>query len=1574
MSKIAMNWAVKLLILLVPFFAGILVSNLAMAQAPVKALSSVSPLTTQEVASRRSRGSSQSRLNSLPQSAFNNRKKQSVSTAVFIENRGQFDSKVRYQVKIGVQTAWLTADGVVFDATWPRASEQVSTTSGKRNTLAESSAPRSPSITLDRTKPRSRNLERLVFAEDFVAANCCSKIEGKQPVLGVYNYFQGRDAKEWRTNVPSYAEVTYHDVWPGIDLRIYGNGSDLEQEFIVQPGGDLSRLHISYRGIDGLNVAKDGSLEVATAFGTLRETKPRLYQKVAGKREAVDGQYRLVGEWSYRFEVNGHNPLYALVVDPTLLYSTFLGGSAGNRVDNYTNEYATGIAVDTSGNAYVAGYTASTDFPTTVGALQVSPASGSFITKLNSTGSALIYSTYLGNSSRINAIAVDSAGNAYVTGYSISGQFPYTPNAYLPCGSADFFLTGINPTGSALTYSTCLGSGGDVAYQALYGAYPKAIAVDSVGRAYVTGETNASLPTTANAYQSSNPGTRYAAFVMMFDTTASGIASLKYSSFFGIPSNTGAYGTSGNGIAVDESGHIYLAGSAGDGLPTTSGALQASLAAGVFCNPYSDALVVCPNGFLAKIDPTASGAQSLIYSTYLGGGDDQVNAIVVDASGNAYVTGSTASAGFPVTPGAFQTTGFVNHTRTVTEAFVTKLNAGGSKLVYSTFLGGNSPNSGNGIAVDSFGNAYVAGNFRAGGVSNAFFPVTPDAYQSTFTKISGDSQEAFLTKVNPAGSGLVYSSYLGGIGDDVATAVAIDQTGDAYVAGYTGSSNFPTTLGAFQPSVDGTGDAFLTKFSFSTSFKILRLSQLSGGNTGTSTPQIFGAGFQPGLTVNLLCTDTTILGQNPVVGPFGTTVTAIFDLRGVDPGACDVQATNPDGTHAVLRSGFSVLNGGSSLVSVDVLGLDRVGLGISEPYYIVVSDSGNIDAYDFLVTITIPTTVAYNFGCMMPSPTDIGILWLGSNWCQTPVGYQAGSSVYIPIWIYKVPVNGQLWQPITLALNTVPGPPHSLFTAMNVELTGYDSPFSRAGDLAQIATSPIDQSIVQAAVATFGNSGMTASDAARFTAQATSSSTSAAQMQTNLSNDVSATVNWCTDSFVHEVACGVPFKAAGYFGELAGAFGAYTGAEVEAAMAYFKAVMAGYVNLQTRDIQIADNVEYLAPGDPNRLDGPNGIGGVRWVAGQHPLTYAVSFENEPSASAPAQNVVITNPLDANIDLSSLKLIAINIPGVQVPIPPTFVPATGLNEISTSVDLRPSQNLLVNVDGKLNPASRVLTWTFSSIDPTTGLTPTDPLLGFLPPSAAGSVFFSAAALPGIPTSTQINNQAVVVFNANPAISTNIWSNTIDNTPPGSHVSALTPTSTCPAFRVSWFGSDVGSGLQGFTIYASDSGGPFTAWLSNTTAASATYLGTVGHSYSFYSIATDLTGNVEGGKTSAEASTTVTAASSCGAPSLSGQVANVAQTGTTVTASLQLTNTGFTAAQALNINQITLRTLSGSGTVTLASPTLPTAEGPLGIGATATVPLTLNVPTTVTRFSLTESGNMKDGTGNTYTYSLAQTVIP
>jgi len=398
------------------------------------------------------------------------------------------------------------------------------------------------------------------------------------------------------------------------------------------------------------------------------------------------------------------------------------------------------------------------------------------------------------------------------------------------------------------------------------------------------------------------------------------------------------------------------------------------------------------------------------------------------------------------------------------------------------------------------------------------------------------------------------------------------------------------------------------------------------------------------------------------------------------------------------------------------------------------------------------------------------------------------------------------------------------------------------------------------------------------------------------------------------------------------------------------------------------SVEIITSGDPNDKSGSQGVGAQQYVSGVTPLRYAVEFSNVPTASAPAQKVVVMDQLNTTTeDLTTLALGPIAVPD-QLVVPP---PGTG--DFSTTVDLRPANNLLVAISTQFNASTGLLTWVFQSLDPATNQPPTDPTAGFLPPGTGGSVFFTVKAKATVSTGTQVQNQATVVFDANSPMDTPTWLNTIDNTSPTSHIVALPARSSCPAFRVGWSGSDVGSGLQGFSVYVSDDGGPFALWLSNTTASGATYMGSVGHTYSFYSIATDFTGNVEAAKTSAEATTMVSAGGSCGSPSLSGQVSNVSQSGTTMTVTLQLTNTSSTAGQALNINQVTVRTLAGSGTVTLTSPSIPATEGSLGIGASTNVTLIFDVPSTVTRFSITENGTLQDGAGNTYNYSIAQVVI-
>jgi hypothetical protein len=277
--------------------------------------------------------------------------------------------------------------------------------------------------------------------------------------------------------------------------------------------------------------------------------------------------------------------------------------------------------------------------------------------------------------------------------------------------------------------------------------------------------------------------------------------------------------------------------------------------------------------------------------------------------------------------------------------------------------------------------------------------------------------------------------------------------------------------------------------------------------------------------------------------------------------------------------------------------------------------------------------------------------------------------------------------------------------------------------------------------------------------------------------------------------------------------------------------------------------------DPNDKEGVPGVGLSRWTGGNQAFLYSVDFLNEPSASAAAQQLVVTDILDPSVDLSTFGLDSIVLGGTNVPVPTAFAPALGQNQAGTSVDYRPAHNLLVNVNILLNSSSRTLSWQFTSIDPTTGLAPSDPTVGVLPPGVEGSVAYSAKPAPNLATGTTVLNQATIAFDTNPPMNTQTWINTIDNSAPISHVASLPTAESLTGFTVNWLGTDAGAGIQGFTIFASDNGAPFAPWLTNTTATSATFTGQLGHIYAFYSIARDLVGNVEASKTAAEATTQV-----------------------------------------------------------------------------------------------------------------------
>lgn len=263
-----------------------------------------------------------------------------------------------------------------------------------------------------------------------------------------------------------------------------------------------------------------------------------------------------------------------------------------------------------------------------------------------------------------------------------------------------------------------------------------------------------------------------------------------------------------------------------------------------------------------------------------------------------------------------------------------------------------------------------------------------------------------------------------------------------------------------------------------------------------------------------------------------------------------------------------------------------------------------------------------------------------------------------------------------------------------------------------------------------------------------------------------------------------------------------------------------------------------------------------YISGTSPAAYTIFFGNEPTATAPAQRVVVTNTVDpTKFNLSALTFGPITFPGVPGVVPPA-VPAQGLGTFSTQVDLNPTINLFVNVTASLDISSGLLTWTLQSIDPSTGLPPADPSVGFLPPGGNGSVSFTVTTNPSLTTGTAVADEATVVFDTHGPISTPVWSNTIDITPPVSKVAGLPSTESTVSFPVAWSGTDVGSGIQSYTIYVSDSGAAYTAWLINTPSTSAKFIGTIDHTYSFYSVATDFAGNTEAAKTTPDTMTTIT----------------------------------------------------------------------------------------------------------------------
>jgi hypothetical protein len=634
---------------------------------------------------------------------------------------------------------------------------------------------------------------------EFVGANPEARIGGESRLPGVSNYFIGNDQSKWRRDVPTYARVRYEGVYPGVNLVYYGSPGaagtpdrSLEYDFEVAPGADPRQIALRFAGADGVAV-EDGDLTLRAGGGRLTMRRPVAYQEAepgsrrsglpATAKRPVRCEYRIDAEGRVGFDLGAYDRAKPLVIDPVIAYSTFLGGTGF--------DWALGIAVSPHGSAFVTGMTTSAEFPLGQQPQQFGPGGGydAFVAKLDAAGTTVLYSTYVGGTGDedvyvpygYGGIALNPVGEAFITGITQSSDFPAMNAAQpTPGGSADAFVARLDASG-ALTYATYLGG---VGWDA-----GKAIALDSAGGVYVTGYDGSpdDFPL-ANALQPAFGGGPHDAFVTKLDPSQPPNFQKVYSTHFG-----GSGGDTGWGIAVDDLKQVYVTG------VTTSPNFP-----GVNASSIQPSLKGPADAFVVRLNAAGSAVD---YATYLGGnvgpdpasavGEDYGYAVAVDSGRNAYVVGLTTSPDFPLKNPVQDTYNGYG------DSFVTEINDAGTALVYSTYRGGPGLDYATGVAVDILGSAYVSGT------SGGTFPITPNEPQCI-------DPGAFVMKLAPAGSSVVYATCLSGLGKDAAFGIAVDPAGCAYVTGRTQSYNFPTTKPLQAAHAGGEYDAFVTKICLGT--------------------------------------------------------------------------------------------------------------------------------------------------------------------------------------------------------------------------------------------------------------------------------------------------------------------------------------------------------------------------------------------------------------------------------------------------------------------------------------------------------------------------------------------------------------------------------------------------------------------------------------------------------------------------------------------------------------------------------------------------------------------------------------
>ncbi|MCG3209295.1 MAG: hypothetical protein FOGNACKC_02916 [Anaerolineae bacterium] len=734
---------------------------------------------------------------------------------LFIENVGQFEAAARFQVIGAGNLLWLTDDGFWLAVVEP----------------APAIDRANPAAFVEQTPRRSTRLKI-----SFPGAKPHPRLEPFNRLPTKVSYFRGNNPANWRADVPVWGGVRYVDLYPGIDLEISGNAGQLTPRLVVRNEAALAKVRLKVEGATQVGL-QDNRLQIQTAFGTA--TVPLLEVMSSGQKTAKSlPQPELQGlELAAPFAATTGTVAATLTTTGSgLLYSTFLSGAGA--------EWGQAVAVDATGSAYVTGFTSSSDFLDTTGTTMATR--DVFVVKANPTGSDLVYVTFLGGDSDDwgQGLALDPQGNTYLTGLTYSSNFPVPAGLYPGFGGGvcDAFVAKLNADGTALLYGTFLGGAGNDS--------GNDIALDAANNIYVTGNTNSpDFPHTATSFDPTyNGGYMGDAFVVKLNAAGN---TLVYGAFLGGSSGH----DSGIGITVDPAGNAYVTGNTeAPNFPTTPGVVDTNFGSGV------------SEGFVVKVNP--AGSQKL-YATLLGGDSDRDwgSGIAVDAAGNAYITGATASTDFPATFGSADTicgNGMPGNcisggTTWIFDAFVAKLNPTGMALIYATYLGGNLDDQGRAIAVDASGQAYVTGS-----TASPDFPHTANAVDESYNN-GGD---AFVVKVNPAGTAWGYATYLGGTFIDVGYDLALDEVGNVLLTGRT-TGDFPVTPGAFDTTYGGNDEAYLAKLPLAPLSLTVTDTSLELNDDGWPTPNPLTA------TVTLLCPAD---GPN-CTGPFNLTIGSTGNAR-----------------------------------------------------------------------------------------------------------------------------------------------------------------------------------------------------------------------------------------------------------------------------------------------------------------------------------------------------------------------------------------------------------------------------------------------------------------------------------------------------------------------------------------------------------------------------------------------------------------------------------------------------------------------------------------------------------------------